>query len=222
MNFKKVFVAEDTDSNNFGIVAKLGTLNIKEVNQAQYCDDALLKIKKAIFDKNPYQLLISDLSYDNTYRKNKITTGETLISEVKKIQPSIKVIVFSVIDKQTTIQSLFTHQQIDGYVCKGTNGLKELERAIEALNNSQKYTCPIATASLQQKNLLQLNTYEQQLLQLLANGYKQSEISIHFKKHSITPNSVRSIESCLSKLKDDFNASTPAQLVHLVTSLGLI
>ena len=70
MIFKKVFVAEDTDSNNFGIIAKLGTLNIKEVNQAQYCDDALLKIKKALFDKTPYQLLISDLSYDNTYRKN--------------------------------------------------------------------------------------------------------------------------------------------------------
>ncbi len=222
MNFNKVLVAEDTDSNNFGVVTKLKSIGVHTIGQSQYCDDALLKIKKAQFDKQPYQLLISDLSFVNPHRKSKLKSGEALIKAAKKAQPDLKVVVFSVIDKRSTIQNLMEKQGVDGYVCKGLNGLKELENALNTLFIDQRFTCPVATAVLSQKNVLELSDYEQQLLRLLANGFKQSEISAHFKANGTNPNSIRSIEANVSKLRDTFDAKNSHQLVHMATSLGLI
>ena len=222
MNFTKVLVAEDTDSNNFGIVTKLKAVGVATIGQSQYCDDALLKLKKAQYDLQPYQLLISDLSFINPHRKSLLKNGEALIKAAKKAQPSLKVIVFSVIDKRSTIQDLLEKQGVDGYVCKGLNGLKELENALSALFVGERFTCPVATAVLSQKNILELSDYEQQLLRLLANGYKQSEISAHFKARGTNPNSIRSIEANVSKLRDTFDAKNSHQLVHMATSLGLI
>ncbi|WP_350293159.1 response regulator [uncultured Croceitalea sp.] len=222
MKFTKVLVAEDTDSNNFGIVAKLKNLGIDTVEHAQYCDNAHLKIKKALLVGEPYQLLVSDLSFDNSNRKSKLSSGEELIEAAKTTQPNLKVIVFSVIDKQTIIKNLLDNLKVNAYVCKGLNGLNELEKAIEKVYQNQQFTCPVATSVLKQQNVLALNKYEQQLLQLLATGYKQNEISEHFKLHKIAPNSVRSIEAHISKLKDTFDAKTTHQLVYMVTSLGLL
>ncbi len=222
MNFTKVLVAEDTDSNNFGVVTKLKDVGVTTIGQSQYCDDALLKLKKAKFDKQPYQLLISDLSFVNPHRKSVIKNGAALIKAAKKAQPTLKVIVFSVIDKRTTIQDLLEKQGVNGYVCKGLNGLKELENALNALTNDEQFTCPVATAVLSHRNVLELSDYEQQLLRLLANGYKQSEISAHFKACGTNPSSIRSIEANVSKLRDTFDARNSHQLVHMATSLGLI
>lgn len=222
MKFTKVLVAEDTDSNNLGIVAKLKSIGIEKVEHVQFCNDAHLKIKKALFDKDPYQLLISDLSFVNPRGASKLNSGEELIAAAKETQPDLQVIVFSVLDKQTIIQNLLDNLEVDAYVCKGLNGLKELKNAVDVVAQNQKFTCPVATAVLKQKNVFTLSAYDQKLLKMLANGHKQSEISNNFKLKNITPNSIRSIEANISKLKDAFNAKNSHQLVHMATSLGLI
>lgn len=47
--FQKVLVAEDLDSISISIVEALKELSIAEIHHVKYCDDALLKIKKALF-----------------------------------------------------------------------------------------------------------------------------------------------------------------------------
>ncbi|MCM4171829.1 DNA-binding response regulator [Arenibacter sp. TNZ] len=222
MQFNRIFVSEDIDSNNLGVITMLQTLGYTNIGHSQYCDEALLKLKKAIKDGKPYELLITDLSFDNPRDKKNLLNGQELISAIKEIYPEVKVVVFSVEDDHNTIKSLFEDQKIDGYVCKGLNGLKELQHCIESIANSEPYTCPIATAALQQKNTLELNDYDQKLLSLLAIGYKQNEISILLKEDGISPNSIRSIEANISKLKDHFNASNTTHLVYVASSLGLI
>tara|TARA_R110002033_G_scaffold66981_3_gene117959 strand:- start:4336 stop:5004 length:669 start_codon:yes stop_codon:yes gene_type:complete len=222
MQFDKIFVSEDIDSNNLGVTTTLHHMGYTNIGHSQYCDDALLKLKKAILDGTPFELLITDLSFENPRDKKKLQNGQELITAVKEIYPEIKVIVFSVEDDHNTIKSLFSDQKIDAYVCKGLNGLKELQNSIEAISQNKEYTCPVATAVLQQKNVLELDGYEQQLLLYLAQGYKQNEISALLKEQGVTPNSVRSIEANISKLKDYFNASNTTQLVYMVSSLGLI
>ena len=61
--FSKVLLAEDLDSINIAVATTLDELNVVDVDNVKYCDDALLKIIKAIQDNNPYQLLITDLSF---------------------------------------------------------------------------------------------------------------------------------------------------------------
>ena len=220
--FTKILIAEDEDSDNLGIVSAIRDFTQAQIDTAQFCDKTLLKIKEALRNNTPYQLLISDLSFALDYRSHKITTGKELIKEVKKIQPEIKIIVFTGEKKPAVIKSFFTNQKIDGYVCKGLYGLQELSKAITSVNDGNTYTCPVSKDALHQKNVLQLNQYEVQLLKLLTQGYKQDEISLHFVENNITPNSRRSVEDKIRKLREDFNAKTNIQLVYLVNQLGLI
>ena len=92
--FKKILIAEDTMSTNDGLVKSLSPI-VPNIETAQYCDEALLKIKKALQNKSPFELLLTDLSFDNTYRERKLTSGESLITAVKEVQPNIKIMVFS-------------------------------------------------------------------------------------------------------------------------------
>ena len=112
-----------------------------------------------------------------------------MIEEVKKLQPDIKIIVFTGEKKPAIIKSFVEYLKVDGYVCKGLYGLSELNKAITAVDQGNVYTCPVTTNALHQKNVLKLDAYEIQLLKLLVQGYKQEEISQYLIEHHITPNS---------------------------------
>ena len=221
--FKKIIIAEDVDNENLGIVSSIEAFTHTKVETTQSCDKTLSRIQQAIKLDKPYDLLISDLSfYLDTRISHKITTGKQLIESVKTIQPDIKIIVFSGEDKPAIIKSFFENNYINGYVCKGLYGLSELKRAITQVYEGNSFSCPVSKKALHQRNVTQLDTYEIQLLRLLANGYKQDEISIQFVKKGIQPNSKRSIEDRIRKLRQDFDAKTTVQLIHLVDGMGLI
>ncbi|WP_378174254.1 DNA-binding response regulator [Aquimarina sp. SS2-1] len=221
--FTKIIIAEDIDSENLGIISSISTSTKARVDNTQSCDKTLSKIKEALQKNEPYDLLISDLSFDLDPRiSHKITSGKQLIAAAKDVQPDIKIIVFSGEDKPAIIKSLFENHQIDGYVCKGLYGLSELKKAITEVNKGNTFSCPVSKNALHQKNVTQLDSYEVQLLKLLANGYKQDEISLHFAEKGIEPNSKRSIEDKIRKLRQDFDAKTTIQLIHLVNGMGLI
>ena len=48
--FNKVLISEDIDTINLALTLTLEQLNITNIDHVKYCDDALLKIKKAIFE----------------------------------------------------------------------------------------------------------------------------------------------------------------------------
>ncbi|MBQ4819607.1 response regulator transcription factor [Aquimarina sp. MMG016] len=221
--FTKIIIAEDIDSENLGIVSSISNLAQAQIDTVQSCDKALSRIKESINKGEPYNLLISDLSFNlDTRIPHKITSGKELIKEAKNIQPDIKIIVFSGEDKSAIIKSLFGNHSIDGYVCKGLYGLSELKKAINQVYQGNPFTCPVSKNALHQKNVTQLDPYEVRLLRLLANGYKQDEISLHFIEKGIEPNSKRSIEDRIRKLRQDFDAKTTIQLIHMVDGMGLI
>lgn len=220
--FTKILIAEDRDNENLGIVSEVRKFTSAHIDTAQFCDKTMLKIKAALQNETPYELLISDLSFTLDYKKHKITSGKELIEEVKKIQPHIKIIVFTGEKKSAIIKSFFENQRINGYVCKGLYGLSELVKAITAVDQGDRYTCPVSKDALQQKNVLKLDQYEVQLLKLLAKGYKQEEISQYFIDNNIVPNSKRSIEDRIRNLRENFNAKTNIQLIYMVNQLGLI
>lgn len=220
--YTKILIAEDHDSDKNSMVNDLKDIGIPTVDQVQFCDDAILRVQKSILDKQPYELLITDLSFTPVYGKDTITTGQDLIVKIRALQPDIKIIVFSSNDKQFVIKSLSEVHQINGYVCKGLHGLKELNKAVKTIFNGTPYYCPVAKGVLEQRNVLEIGTYELTLLRLLAQGVKQKDIPTYLKKQQILPDSVRSIEDRISKLKDHFNATTLPQLVHIASKLGMI
>ncbi|MEL1240445.1 response regulator [Flavobacterium flavipallidum] len=222
--FKKALIVEDLDSIIQSINETLKSLHITEIQQAKYCDEASLKIKKAQQDNCPFDLLITDLSFKEDFRENKLTNGEELIADVKKFQPNIKTIVFSIEDKSYKIKSLFEDYNINAYVIKGRNSLTELKKAIQEIYISEtKIILPEKTTyNLNQKNIIEIEAYEIELLKLLAKGFMINDIAKEFKEKGLEPNGNSSIEKRINKLKNYFKANNNVHLIALSKDLGLI
>lgn len=220
--FKKVLIAEDFDSINIAVKQTLDELGVEEIHYAKYCDDALLKYKKALKDKEPFDLLISDLSFVADYRKVEIPSGEKLIKVIKKLSPEIKVIVYSVEDKSYTIKTLFEDQNIDAFVHKGRNSISQLKTAIESLLYNKKFISPELAPILKSKSTNEIDNYDIELLSHLASGVALEEMEPLFKKLNITPNSKSTIEKRVAKLKDYFKANNNIHLIAITKDLGII
>ena len=221
--FQKVLVAEDLDSISIAVVQALQELSVLEIQHAKYCDDALLKIKKALHDQTPYDLLISDLSFKSDHREDKLASGEALIEAVKKVQPDIKTIVFSIEDKSFRVKSLFNNLGINGYVSKGRNSISELQKAIQRIyDNDEKIISPELSHALRDKSLFEIEAYDISLLKLLSKGLILDEIAVSFKESGITPNGSSSLEKRINKLKLYFKANNNVHLIAITKDLGLV
>jgi len=221
--FKKVIIAEDFDSINLGIEQTLKDLGIVDFQHAKYCDDAFLKIRKAIQDNEPYDLLISDLSFQTDHREVKIVSGDELIQNVRAIQPNIKIIAYSVEDKGYRIKSLFDKAGIDGFVLKGRNSIEELKKAINLVTtSSQKYISPEIASAIKENNNYEIDDFDILIIKHLSLGTPQDNIAESFRVLSVKPNSKSTIEKRISKLKDFFKANNTTHLVSITKDMGII
>jgi DNA-binding NarL/FixJ family response regulator len=217
----KVLVADDCDCISLSVKQILEKDTIFHTNEAKYCDEAYLKIKKAIYDKAPYHLLISELDFKNDYRNTKLNSGEELILAIKKIQPNIKIIIFSDEVKSFRIESLFKDHNINAFVYKGRNSVVELEKAIQAVF-VEEIKPESEFEALYHKSTVDITEIDITLLKLLSFGYTLKEISKDFKKLRINPSSESSIEKSINKLRIHFNARNTVHLIAVIKDLGLI
>lgn len=221
--FTKVLIADDIDFNDLGAIQILNELDVHEIQYAKYCDEALLKVKKAHLDGAPFQLLISDLSFKEDHQLNKLNSGEELIAAVKKECPNIKIIVFSIEDRAHRIKLLFDTLHINGYVLKGRNTIYDLKRAIQkAYNDEQDNISPELLYLLQDMTTSEINNYDVQLIKYLSRGISQENIENVFKLEGISPNSKSSIEKNINKLKIYFKANNTVHLVAIAKDLGIV
>lgn len=221
--FLKVIIAEDLDSINIAVHEALTQLKINQLHNTKYCDDALLKVKKALQDHEPFDLLVTDLSFKEDYRKEKIKSGENLIEAIRALQPNIKIVVFSIEDKPYRIKSLFEKQHINGFVMKGRNSIPELKKAIETVFNSEnKYISPDIAYALQDKTINEIDNYDLELIKQLSIGTSQEEMESKFKELGIIPNSKSTIEKRINKLKIYFKANNTVHLIALAKDMGLV
>ena len=220
--FKKVLISDDLDSVNRGVQAVTTSLDIAEVEQVQYCDDAYLKIKKGINDEAPFELLITDLSFKSDHRAQTYTSGEALIKVLAKEHPELKIIVYSIEDRPLKVRYFFDNYNIRGFVCKSRRGMNELKEAIKSVYAGRPYLSPQIQSSLNHQADLEIEEYDIELLRKLAAGKSQEEISHEFKQHAIAPSSLSSIEKRLNKLRIQFRANNAIQLVAVAKDLGII
>ncbi|SHM50289.1 response regulator [Flavobacterium saccharophilum] len=221
--FKKVLVAEDLDSISIAVIQVLEDLKIPTIHHVKYCDDGLLRIKKALVENAPYDLVISDLSFKSDHRKTVLSSGEDLIEAINAVQPSLKKIVFSIEDKSYRIKSLFNDLNINAYVSKGRNSINELRKAIEGtFKGEEKILSSDLSFSFNDKTLIEIESYDISILKLLAQGYILENIASEFKSSSITPNGTSSIEKRINKLKIYFKANNNVHLIAIAKDFGLV
>lgn len=220
--FSKAIISDDLGIVNKGVYSLLNDLGVKEITQVQYCDDAYLKIKKALLDGDPYTILITDLSFKIDHREQRFDSGEELIKELRRAVMDLKIIVYSVEDRPLKLRKLIGALEVDGFVNKGRNGLKELNEAIIEVSKGNAYVSPHLKNILQSQKSLEFDDFDALLIDLLSKGNSQDEISAFFKENKIVPSSLSSIEKRLNKLRTDFKANNVVHLVSIVKDLGLV
>ena len=216
--FKKVLIAEDQDTMHLGVEDALKVFN-PILEMSKYCDDALLKIRASQKDNTPFDVLITDLHFEEDHRERAITTGEDLIIAARNITPNLKIIVFSVEKSIGRIKRLYDNYHINAFVEKGRDATFHIKKALETVYNQGSYCTPNMSQLLRGANdISELEEKDILLLDMLSRGCKQKHIADSF----IPPCSVSSIEKRLNKLKTLFNANSPIQLIAIAKDKGVI
>lgn len=187
--FKKVLIAEDFDSINIALIQTLESIGVQEIHHAKYCDDALLKLKKALHDNVPYDLLISDLSFETDYRTVIIPIGEELIAATRKLMPELPILVYTLEDKPFVIKTLVEDLKINAFVHKGRNSISQLKTAMETILFNGKFISQNVVQLINDSTLNDLGDYDVIVLQELANGVSIDEMEQLLKLKNITPKS---------------------------------
>jgi two-component system capsular synthesis response regulator RcsB len=146
-----------------------------------------------------------------------------LIRAVKKIQPRLKVLIFSIEDQNHRIKNLIENEAINGYVLKGRNSIPELKKAIQSIySNDSVYLAPEIADQIKDKSILEIESPDIELLKSLSKGLIPDEIGLPFQDKEITPFDSSSIEKRIIKLKIFFRANNNAHLIAITKDLGLI
>ncbi|WP_153396622.1 response regulator [Chryseobacterium vaccae] len=220
--FEKILIAEDHESSSISVQKTLEDLHITNADYVYYCDDALAKIQKSIRENDPYDLLITDLFFEEDHREQIIKNGTELIQKIRELQPSIKVIVFSAEHRSGVIDSLFTQYHINGYVRKARNDSKELKKSIASVFINENYLSFDLKQEVKKLNSYEFTAYDINIVSLLAKGILQKNIPDHLKAKGITPNGLSSVEKKLNSLKEDLQVTSNEQLIAFCKDLGVI
>lgn len=218
--FTKVLVVEDFESSNISVQKALEDLKITNPKYVSYCDDAVNWIKKTNEENNPFELMITDLSFEEDHRPQVIKTGQQLIDVTRELLPDLKIIVFSVNKKKSITDDLFDKQNINGYVRKAREDVKDLKKAIKTVYKDGKYLSYDLKGK--EKNAFEFSEYDILLITLLANGVFVKDIPNQLKAKDMKKSSMSTVEKRLKDIKLSLNINTNEQLIAFCKDFGVI
>lgn len=219
---QKVLIAEDHQIANISLQKTLTELGITDIDVVDYCDDAFQKIEKSHRNGNSFDLLITDLHFETDHRVQKIAGGMALVDEVRKVQPDLKILVFSAEGNPGIINLLFSKHEIDGYVRKARRDAEELKDAITQIAENKKYIPAHFTSAIRKQNAYQFTEYDVTLISLLASGMAQKNIPFYLEENNISPSGLSSVEKRLKNIRSALKKETNQQLVLFCREIGII
>lgn len=220
--FQKVLVAEDYESASISVQKSLTDLNIADAGFVYYCDEALALLRKSLDQNKPFDLLVTDLSFEEDFAKQDLKSGKELIIAARKLLPTLRVLVFSGEKRPLVIKELFEDLEIDGFVSKGRKDVKNLKTAITTIFENKKYISSENLHQLRKTDTIELSLVEFSIIKLLSEGIFQKDMTEILKEKSIKPNSLSSVEKTLNNLKETFAAKSTEHLIAICKDLGVL
>jgi two-component system capsular synthesis response regulator RcsB len=222
MKFEKILVVEDQEMVNVSLRRTLEDYQLPTPQYAYYCDHALTLLKIALKETQPYDLLVTDLYFEDEGTAKQLPDGKELVKAAKALQADLKILVFSGESRSTIIRSLYEEYNIDGYVRKGRGDAQELKSALENLAKSQRYYSREFRSLAVQENQHDFTAYDKTIVRLLAKGYAQKDIPAWLDDNDIRPSGLSSIEKRLNLIKSAMGFTKNEQLVIFCKDIGLI
>lgn len=211
--FQSALIVEDHQSSNHWIQQTLKDLGIGTVRYAYYCDDALLMLKRGIEAGEPYDLLLTDLSFEEDGRKQELRNGTMLIEAAKNLQPGLRILVFSAEPDPAVVGSLFKQFDINGYVHKGRRDMTDLKEAVECIHKSKKFVPAEFQQAVRSKNAHDFSAYDILIISQLAQGTLQKDIPAFLQQSGARASSLSSVEKRLNQIKEALGFTKNEQLV---------
>ncbi len=212
----KILIAEDQESSNLSVQKTMEELRIGQSDYVYYCDDALSKIKLAKNASQPYDVLITDLYFEEDGTTQAIPDGFELIRAAREVQPELIVLVFSAETSPAKIKALYDEYQIDGFVRKARRDVRELKSAFEAISKRQRYYSRTTAQSVKQSNTYEFTDFDVNIIRLLSQGNQQKEIAGQLNR------SLSTVEKSLKKIRDEFGFVKNEQLVLWCKEKGIL
>ena len=220
--FEHVIIAEDQEIYNNSLRKTLEDMGIPKPDYAFYCDLTLAKIRKAISDNRPYDLLVTDLYFEPDGSARQLPDGAALIKLAKGLQPTLKTLVFSAESRPGIIRPLFEDLHIDGYVRKARGDSSALKEALERIFKHERYYPRELRTAAAQHNMHSFTSYDKTVIRLLAEGTPLKNIPDYLAENNIQPTGKSSMEKRLNHIKSAMNFTNNEQLVLFCREMGLI
>jgi|TARA_B110000881_G_scaffold218814_2_gene239136 DNA-binding NarL/FixJ family response regulator len=201
-------------------LTKIGNFDVITTNT---CDDALELILKHQ-NNHPFQIVLTDLSFDNGTKATKLDGGEALIKAIKNQNIAIKIGVITGHVETNRIYNVIQNLNPDAYLIKSKCGVTELGFAIEKMRANDFYYSHEVHQKIMRRNILQIQMDEVaiQVLKELPNHPKISNLEGVILKNDGSVIKLRSIETKLSNLRADLNANNNTDLILKAKELGII
>lgn len=220
--FEHVIIAEDHEIANISLRKTLEDIGIPNPDYAFFCDLTLAKIRKALANHQPYDLLITDLYFEPEGSTRQLPDGAALVKLAKGLQPGLKTLVFSAESRPSIIRQLFDELDIDGYVRKARGDAGDLKDALKRIAGHQKYHPRELRNEAAKQNMHSFTNYDKTIVRLLAGGMPQKSIPDYLAANDIQPSGKSSMEKRLNLVKSAMNFTSNEQLVLFCREMGLI
>ena len=219
----RILIVDDHQLVIKGILCSLKEVGDFDVVTTNNCDDAFSLIKADI-NSNPFQLLFTDLSFDNITDQSILQGGEELIKAIIHDEIDIKIGVITGHTKTNRVYNVISNLKPNSYLLKSKCNAAEIGFAIQKMLVGEYYYTHEIHQKIMYRNIvkIQMDDIAVQILKALPNHAKISNLEGIIKKNDGTRIKLRSIEAKLANLRTDLNANNNTDLILKVKELGII
>ena len=219
----KILIVDDHQITTRGLLYSLGEVGDFEVVTTTDCDDAFQLIK-ASEKSAPFQILFTDLSFDNNTKETKLKGGEALIKAIRTNGIEIKVVVITGRTEIYRGYNVISNLKPNAYLLKSYCDAEEIGVAIQKiLENEYYYSYKIHQKIMRTKIAqIKLDDVAIQILKELPNHPKIRNLEGIILNKNGTKIKLRSIELSLAKLRTDLNAVNNTDLILKAKELGVV
>ena len=219
----KILIVDDHQLIIQGLLCSLEEVGDFEVVTTSDCDDALHLIK-ASEKSAPFQVVFTDLSFDNSTKETILNSGEALIKAIRVNEIQIKVAVITGHTETNRVYSVISNLKPNAYLLKSNCEAAEIGFAIQKMLKNEYYYSHIIHQKIIRRKITQIKIDDValQILKELPNHPKISNLEGIIVKNNGNKIKLRSIETKLANLRIDLNAINNTDLILKAKELGLI
>ena len=220
---KRILIVDDHQLVIQGILCSLKEVGDFDVVTTNNCDEAFNLIKNHQ-NNNPFQLLFTDLSFDNTTEDTNLDGGEELIKAIRNNEFDIRIGVITGHTETNRVYNVISNLNPNAYLLKSKCDATEIGFAVQKMLANDYYYTHEIHQKIMRRNIIQIQMDDVaiQILKELPNHPKISNLEGIITKGDGSSIKLRSIETKLANLRADLNANNNTDLILKAKELGII